>query len=355
MNVLFVSGEYPPLPGGISDYTALLAGELNEQGVSTQVLSSAGSSAALTVERWSWRVIRLIQQEIARRSIDLVHIQYQTGAFGMHPVINILPRLLNNLPVVTTFHDLLPPYLFPKAGRLRDASVIRLARWSDATVVTNPADERQIESRGIRTHEIPLGPSLPLAGENIQPGNHVGFFGYPSVQKGFDVLVRALGQIDLSARPALTVIGSLPADAGIHGFLTISEAEQLALHHEVELSWTGRLSPRDASNALAACGAIAFPYPGGATLRSSALIAALHGGRPVIATLPRFPGDLRGLEDMQNLTLVPAGESEPVANTISTILSTPSVSCVLPDAFRWETIADRHRTLYSCLLKEVSY
>ena len=354
MKVLFVSGEYPPMPGGISDYTSLLVDTLREAGTETCVMSGAGSHADLTVERWSWRNFGMIRRELARHDIGIVHIQYQTGAFQMHPVINMLPRLLSSVPVVTTFHDLRAPYLFPKAGRLRNLSVSRLARWSDAVIVTNPADRRLLESRGIDVHEIPVGPSLPPAEPNLKLGRHVGFFGYPSVQKGFDVLVKALGQIDSLNRPPLTVIGSLPDDAGIHGFYSVREAEAIAATHQVQLTWTGRLTPQDASNALASCGTIAFPYPGGATLRSSALIAAVQIGRPVVATVPRLPGDLRGLADMPNLTLVPAGDSLPVANMIQNLISMPTVKCELPASFQWETIAGEHRTLYARLLNEAN-
>ena len=40
----------------------------------------------------------------------------------------------------TTFHDLRPPYLFPKAGPLRDYVTHRLARASDAVIGTNGSD-----------------------------------------------------------------------------------------------------------------------------------------------------------------------------------------------------------------------
>ncbi|MBK9234160.1 MAG: hypothetical protein IPO15_25800 [Anaerolineae bacterium] len=59
----------------------------------------------------------------------VVLIQYQTAAFGLHPAVNLLPgwlrlRLGRRRPrLITTFHDLKFPYLFPKAGPLRLAAV----------------------------------------------------------------------------------------------------------------------------------------------------------------------------------------------------------------------------------------
>ncbi|MEX2314402.1 MAG: hypothetical protein WD628_01705, partial [Thermomicrobiales bacterium] len=82
--VLFVTGEYPPLPGGVSDYTANLRLALAAMGFRTAVLSSRGASGedVWTVRRWGWpsvgRVLRLARRELA----DIVHIQYLAGAFA---------------------------------------------------------------------------------------------------------------------------------------------------------------------------------------------------------------------------------------------------------------------------------
>ena len=48
------------------------------------------------------------------------------------------------VPIVSTFHDLLVPYLFPKAGPLRWKVVEYLARRSDAVIVTNEEDRARL-------------------------------------------------------------------------------------------------------------------------------------------------------------------------------------------------------------------
>ena len=66
---------------------------------------------------------------------DVVHIQYQSAAYGCIGAVNFLPwrlRLARPGPALTTFHDLRLPYLFPKAGPLRWQAVLALARGSDA-------------------------------------------------------------------------------------------------------------------------------------------------------------------------------------------------------------------------------
>jgi hypothetical protein len=96
---------------------------------------------------------------------DVIDVQYQTAAYGMHPAINLLPRHCGGLPVVATFHDLKVPYLFPKAGPLRAAANRRLARAAAAAIVTNAEDWAEMAGwRGIRRRAlIPIGSNIPTA------------------------------------------------------------------------------------------------------------------------------------------------------------------------------------------------
>ena len=102
---------------------------------------------------WSWRIGRDVRAALQQLRPDILHIQYQTGAYGMHPAINFLPWRLQRVPrrphVVVTAHDLLPPYLFPKAGRLRQWVTRRLLTDADAVVVTNQDDYKQVKGWGM--------------------------------------------------------------------------------------------------------------------------------------------------------------------------------------------------------------
>ena len=112
--LLFVSGEYPPDVGGVGDYTDRLRAGLKSVGWQSGVLSRQ------QVARWDARALVQLVRMAPQRGI--VHIQYQAGAFDLHPAINAAPWLLRErakVPVIVTLHDLRPPYLFPNAGRLR--------------------------------------------------------------------------------------------------------------------------------------------------------------------------------------------------------------------------------------------
>ncbi|MEX1157646.1 MAG: glycosyltransferase [Thermomicrobiales bacterium] len=293
--VLFVTGEYPPLPGGVSDYTANLRLALAAMGFRTAVLSSRGASGedVWTVRRWGWpsvgRVLRLARRERA----DIVHIQYQAGAFAMHPALNLLPSVVSRrLPVVTTFHDLRAPYLFPKAGRLRKATIVRMARGSDAVIVTNPGDARALANEGIDPNQIPIGPNLPPPGRagELEPDT-VAFFGYPARSKGIEDLIAALGGFP-APRPSLLLVGAQGEPGLANDIVSAIQIDRLAAQSGVQVRRTGFLQEREASEALARAGAIVLPFRDGASQRSGSLLAALRTGRPVVTTAPRSAGDL---------------------------------------------------------------
>ncbi|MAG35246.1 MAG: glycosyl transferase family 1, partial [Dehalococcoidia bacterium] len=146
-----VTGEYPPLRGGIADYTQRLVGALGDLDVVPSVLTSKRAATERQdpwvlphVQQWDWSVWRLAARWAHRRRWDLVHIQYQPAAYELSASIAILPwalhRAIPHLKVVTTFHDLRVPYLFPKAGPLRELMVRLLAYQSDAIIAVAPED-----------------------------------------------------------------------------------------------------------------------------------------------------------------------------------------------------------------------
>lgn len=352
--ILLVTGEYPPLRGGISDYTTLLREALAARGAESVVLTSPGAQGddVLTVDGWDWSTLRAMRRVISEHAIDVVHIQYQAGAFQMHPALNLLPVIAPGLlsrPVLTTFHDLRVPYLFPKAGRLRPAVILRMARASSTVIVTNPMDERTLSAARVAAERIPLGPSLPTPAHLPEPSNTVGYFGFPSREKGYQQLVLALAGLARDVRPELLVVGA-DGPAGIHGFLNPAETQQFAADHGVRLHRTGYLRPARAAAALASCGVIAFPFPAGATQRSSAMIATLAVGRPVVATADLERDDLGELAKLPQLRLIPAGDVSMLGATLRDALASPPSATPLPAAYQWASIAERHLALYRRVL-----
>ncbi len=180
MRILFITGEYPAMQGGVGDYTRRLSQALGRLGADVHVLTHAtagGDNLRFPAAEYEPTVHPTLQNtrwnlwgETAWAIRDLrpvvAHIQYQSAAYALHPAINYLPWRLRLIPgrprVITTFHDLRVPYLFPKAGRLRWRTVLALAAGSDASVVTNSADWSRLAGSALRSRlrPIPIGSNI---------------------------------------------------------------------------------------------------------------------------------------------------------------------------------------------------
>src|SRR5215207_5610532 len=122
MRIGLITGEYPPMRGGVGDFTALLAQALQTHGHTIEVFSTPpaqsqhGETVHTTIRRWDFRSLPTVQRWAKANWLDVLNLQYQTAAYRMSPWIHVLPRWVKAAPIVTTFHDLRFPYLFPKAG-----------------------------------------------------------------------------------------------------------------------------------------------------------------------------------------------------------------------------------------------
>jgi len=370
MRVLLVAGEFPPLQGGLGDFSRCLAEALAVQGCEVSVYapgaSAQGPPGAYTVlplaRDWGWRdAMRLTR---IGRGYDVVNIQYQAAAYGMKLPIHLLPGRLfgQGVPVVTTFHDLRRPYLFPKAGRLRTALLAGMLRASSAAIVTNEedAEEAACLAPGARLHLVRIGsnvrPAVPNAGARHrlrgvwrvpEDATLVSYFGFLNASKGAQDLVQALRRLRDSGEDVhLVFVGGLTgaSDATNLAFAaSIKQAiESLGLAGRVH--YTGYLEPEGVSQALHASDICALPYRDGASYRRGSLMAALAHGMPIVTTQPAVP--VAGLSGGESVRLVPPADPELLAQAIRDLansygervrLSTSAMKLSL--GFTWEAIA----------------
>ncbi|NTV63897.1 MAG: glycosyltransferase family 4 protein, partial [Oscillochloris sp.] len=251
MRIALLTGEYPPQPGGVGDYTHQLGLALSAEGCRVAILTirdgrfllydqlwdspsepeqpfvalQPGSTAPKL--SWSWRCWPYVWTAVQAWRPDWLHIQYQTGAYAMQAGINLLPRYLRLLPerprIAVTFHDLLVPYLFPKAGRLRTWVNRRLATDAEAVITTNAGDASQLAAmklRGPTLTTIPIGSNIAVAPPSgyqraawrtqlgVAPSELlVAYFGLLSQSKGVDLLIEALAQLGPGVPWRLLLIG----------------------------------------------------------------------------------------------------------------------------------------------------
>ena len=394
MRILFITGEYPAMQGGVGDYTRRLGQALGALGADVHVLThvdAGGDHLRLPAAAYEptvyplmeqagwqlWSVVGRVAREIRP---DVVHIQYQPAAYGLHGAVNFLPwrlRLLRPRPlVVTTFHDLRTPYLFPKAGPLRWETVLALARASDADIITNPADWQQLAQTGFvpKLRPIPIGSNIacePPAGydrarQRAKWGAGpetwlLAYFGFLNASKGGEALIRCLAELVRAGHPArlLMVGGKVGAsDPTNAAYLAKVEALIGELGVADRVQWTGFTASDQVSANLLATDCAVLPYREGASLRHGSLMAALAHGVPIIST--EAPTEVRAglglfpmLEDGRSALLVPPDDPARLTAAVTRVMTDPDLRSRLAAAaltlshyFEWETLAARHLETY---------
>jgi glycosyltransferase involved in cell wall biosynthesis len=390
-SVCLLTGEYPPAVGGIADYTACLAHALRDLGVRVSVITTPapgrGAGDARTIRGWTWRSIGELSARLQAEPADVVHLQYQTAAYGMSPLVNVLPPVLRQCgvrtPFITTFHDLRPPYLFPKARLVRRLANHVLLGASDGAIFVNPANLARAHPRR-EAAWIPLAPSIrPGPNANrTEARRHLGlsgddvalvFFGFVNASKGVDSLLRAVERlVRAGLQLRLLLVGEGHGASDPTNVATASAMRDLAasLNLEQQVTATGHLAAPELSSALAAGDLAVLPYTDGAALNRSSLLACLAHGLPVVTTtpqpLPEIPRRHRvpPFEDPDAFRLdtrvvasVPPEDDAALARTIYRLVDDPERRDALGRAahafvapLRWDAVAQATLAFYRRVL-----
>lgn len=389
MRIGLISGEYPPDQGGVGDFTYELGQALATLGHEVHVITSASRNTphairnTATVHRrirsWGWSCWRNIIRLHNALRFDILNIQYQTAAYGMHPAINFLPLRLRRTPnrprTVVTFHDLKVPYLFPKAGPLRWWVNLALARWSDAIIVTNNEDFAKLSSYSF-LHSLSL---IPI-GSNIRPEPPPGYnreewrarwgvgpndlllsyFGFLNESKGAETLIRALARLVQGGYSAkLMMVGGKVGSSDPTNVAYLKRVEGLIreLGLTERVLWTGYTPQTEVSANLLAADICVLPYRDGASFRRGSFMAALAHGLPIVSTQPRV--DVPELRHGENILLVPPDAPLALAEAIARLATDADLRCHLGEEaaklaqdFTWEKIAEKTMALYEAIYAE---
>lgn len=403
LKIGFITGEYPPMEGGVGAYTQRLALALKDIGHEVHILTSRSAKPKVERQRsqsigeawqkindinepievdglfihgrfrsWSWSEMSLITDIAIRFDFDIVHIQYQAAAFNMRRAgINYLPwRLKWVLPTVVTFHDLRVPYLFPKAGPIRNWAINALGRHASSTIVTNSEDQQALSQRvPTEVETIPIGSNIPVKRTNhieieeirekygLQPSDVLlGYFGFIHPSKGADILIDTLAK--LPTRFHLLFIGGQTGSSDPNNTAPFYEQLQeriSAANLNERVHWSGFVSDDRASALITASDLFVLPYQDGASLRRGSLMAALSHGKAIITTNPSQND--RFFEHGNNVHLLPTVDASAFAEAIEAICHDQAYREALglsaekaASQFEWPGIASQTVNLYQRLL-----
>ncbi|MBN2390350.1 MAG: glycosyltransferase family 4 protein [Anaerolineae bacterium] len=394
MRIGMITGEYPPLEGGVGDFTRELGMALHTDGHEIHIFTSQMNDRQpspvqedeLAIYRDIYDWDRSTHTEITRwintLALDVVNIQYQAAAYQMRGGINFYPRAQKRrltAPIVVTYHDLLPPYLFPKAGPLRQWSVRQLAQHADGVIVTNGDDYTALaatmEVKLPPTRLIPIGSNIApqpppgydrmawRAARGIYPNDMlIGFFGFLNRGKGVETLIDALGHLVTAGLPAhLIFIGGRTGSSDSTNARYADEIdaviEKAGLGAHVQR--TGYTTPAEVSAALLAVDVCALPYRNGASLRHGTLHAALAHGNAIVTTTPQT--ETPQLQDGKNILLIPPDNATALVNALDRLWREPRLraeisaqATQLSREFSWERIAARTAEFFRTVRGQVN-
>lgn len=369
MRIGIISGEYPPMRGGVGACAHILAHRFNQAGHEVAILTAPeGQDEKLSTTHTRWTLNRLynIRRWVQQERLDVVNLHYQTAAFQMSPWIHFMPEVVRPLvPLITTFHDLRFPYLFPKATPLRTWIVNRLARQSSWSVVTNHEDANHLD--WLITHSlIPIGSNILTESSTIHTKQSSSFelvyFGFLNDSKGVDILYLAVARLRQDGIPIhLTMVGDRigSSDPSNHAYAQQLDtlAEQLDIHSS--LTWTGYTTEEVVAQYLAQADVVVLPYRDGASFRRGTLMAAVHHGCAIVTTTPRVSVPEFIHED--NMLLATPADPNDLADQLARLYYDEPLRSHLQkqayglrERFQWDKIAHDYLNLLSLLVATAS-
>lgn len=310
-----LTGEYPPTPGGVSDYTRLVGSSLASAGDEVHVWApgeaDASNDGRVNVHRlpdhFGPRSLRCLNADLSHLGTGArVLVQWVPHAFGYRS-LNVgfcvwLARFAARFPgrVEIMVHE---PYFAFRDGTWRqDAAAlvqrlmtILMLRSVNNVWVSIPAWAERWQkyalSRRIPFEWLPIPSNVPVIGgpaavdslrrrHSHHDGPLLGHFGtYGRLTA--DRLKCVLPPL-LSRRSELSV---LLIGRGSELFAAELSGEYPNLAHRVSAS--GGLEPAAVSSHLQACHVFLQLYPDGASSRRTSLMAALAHGKPIVTNRGR--------------------------------------------------------------------
>ncbi|MGG6242012.1 glycosyltransferase family 4 protein [Nodosilinea sp. AN01ver1] len=404
MHITYLTGSYRPDQDGVADYLANLRSRLHQRQITSTVLTTHDSARAMadpTVQGAisQWQVPQLVPlvQRILATPTDILHIQHAAGSYRFERSVFLLPLLLKlagyRRPIVTTAHEYgwwdWQPKWFPAPwleglkewGQARtwwDREDGFLLTGSDAIFTTNENITRimkeRLPERRDRITTVPIAANLAVApidrATARQQLRHdcgwpaqaqvVTFFGFLHPVKGIEPLVQGFRQVvDAQPQARLLLMGGVETLA-----LRGQDAEQYwqkiqAQIRDLDLSdyvhCTGYIDADQASRYLSGSDLGVLPFNPGISLKSGSLLALLAHRLPTIATHTAETDAI--LVEKQVIAPVPARDGAALGAAIASLLQNSTEQQRLAtaghgfvQAFTWDAICDRHRSVYQQLL-----
>ncbi len=357
-----ITGEYPPQPGGVSDYTRRIARGLVDAGDRVDVwappadgLDSAdpGVTVRRLPDRFGPRALRVLSRELNRqRAPRRLLVQYVPHAFGWKAAnvpfcAWLWSRRRDSIWVM--FHEVAFPFSRTQTVSRNALAIVNrlmasiVASSAERAFVSIPGWQPILESmigEGKTVEWLPVPSSIPAV------NNPAASAAARTRYAGARPLVGHFSTHGTAIREMLDV--SIPAlvEASDCRVLLLGRGSEdsardlIAKHPGLadRLHGTGVLTPEAVSQHIAACDLMVQPYPDGVSTRRTSVMAGLSHGVPIVTTGGWLTEPL--WEESRALELVPADDPGRLAVAAARLLASPASR---------DAMAARGRDLYLSL------
>jgi glycosyltransferase involved in cell wall biosynthesis len=345
-----ITGEYPPAPGGVSDYSFAVASGLVAAGDTVHVwcprapgdsVDAPGVSVHAIAGSWRSSDLRAIDAALdGLPGQKQLLVQWVPHAYGRRSLNVAFCRWIRRRARAGDLLDLMvhEPYLPFREGSIRQDAAAVVHRLMVALLLS---EARRVWvaipewadclrpwtfARGVRFCWLPVPSNIPVAPSNGAAarlranllngsgGLLLGHFSTYSTatQRDLRTLLPDLlskvpeARIQLIGRGGEKVVNQLRAVLG-------KDADRIHA--------SGPSSSEELSCQLQACDLMLQPYPDGASTRRGTLMAALAHGLPVVTTLGRLSESF--WRESGAVAAVPAGDLPAVARMVSELARHP--------------------------------
>ena len=371
MKIVLISRHLPPRIDAVGDYTYRLAHTLAQVNVQTVLVTSKGFVTTAEdlrvdikpiVQNWGCFGVWNLANTLRTWEIDAVNFQFvphMYSRFGINLAIAMCPFLLRirlKKPVMTTCHELLSHKPVGVSGWLLQSAYL-LQAWLillGSSRLTVPAAwqerllRRYFPCLSQKIVRIPVGANiLP---KNFSPNTQkgivtLGTFGSGHPWWQYEMAMAILKGLRILKIPArLLCIGNV--EGSNPEYYQRLRQREIALGLSGFIEWTGYCSVEEVSRRLRAVDIFLALQKSGITSRSTALMAAMAHGLPIVAT--RGPDADEELLESGSLCIIdPLDLSEAVETVAQLALNSVEqkelgrrAELFYQERFSWEKIRD---------------
>jgi glycosyltransferase involved in cell wall biosynthesis len=302
-----ITGEYPPRPGGVSDYTEQLAYGLASKGEdveiwtpSTDLSRQDGRVRVNAIPDFKWTGLRQLSFGLAQiRGPKRLLVQYVPPAFGLRGMnVPFCYWLANRIDdeVWVQFHEVAYGFEWRQPVQHNFLALIQwwmaqvLAGRSQRIFISIPGWRRQLGRHADRAEVLPIPSNLPDdVPENESRAIRTGLGTAPLVGH-FGTYGRLV--TDILEPEILQILRSIPdARFMLLGRGSLDFAKRFAAKYPDVASrivTPSVLAATEIAAHIAACDLLLQPYPDGITGRRTTAMAAIALGKSVVTTSGRL-------------------------------------------------------------------